>query len=600
MTLQRQYRTVIALLDVLPKEQQAVDLLIDTYFDRVHWFTLVFHQDIFRERFRTLLSRPDIQAANSNRDFSFACTVLIVTVMGLNYTCDYRKQRLVELGVDSEALLSRLLSTIQTVLFELIAIGSLESVQVCVLLGSFYLFHGCPGPALPIISCGLRIAQVMGLHRRKTLDESKKLSGQDIEERNRCWLALFEIDRFCSMVYGLPISFANEDCNLDPLGLPPIATQSQSRPMLTPFRNSSLLFYKRHMSEFSTILTEILAELYRPNSTENKSHVASVSQNSQILELSKKINCLDKRLRNWYKSVHALLQLDDVGSKQRVYASSEAMDQDIGGNGERFERHVLRMQAITIKFAFENAIIITHRPLLSFRSARSFQNEHSKDMSQSEKSNPYKTSIETCRKAALNTATIGSFSVFEEALDTYAASFFGIHIFTAGVVLCLIASFEPMAAQTHEVKAGIQKLIGMQRKLQTRSVIAAQGLEILQKIVSLVIERELQEMLGDSRPEDSGTSSRNGKTQLANNRRDIPDQAHIPDISDIENHTLGYNQSSLGVDFCEQASVQDSFPPQFQTGVDSGMQILMNEGIFEVNLSDCIIRIVKPCIHRFG
>ncbi|KAH8652660.1 hypothetical protein BGZ60DRAFT_533523 [Tricladium varicosporioides] len=549
-----------------------MDLLINTYFDRVHWFMLVFHQDVFRERFRTLVSRPDIQAANSNKDFSFACTVLIVTAMGLQYTCNYRKQRLAQLSVDPKTLLLELLSTIQTVFFDLVAVGSLESVQVCVLVGSFYLFHGYPGPALPIISCGLRIAQGMGLHRRQT---SKFISEEyDKEEGNRCWLALFEIDRFCSMIYGLPISFANEDCDMELLVPSPLAIQPlHSQPTSIPLRNSILLFYKRHMAEFSTILTEILSKLYRPTPNCNKEHTAPTSSlRSQISSLSKKINYLDSKLRDWYRNVHPLLHLDgDAESKERAYASPEAMDQDIGGHGERFERHVLRMQAITIKFAFENAIIITHRPLLSFQSARSLQDENSQAPSGTKTPNPYRTAIETCRKAALNSAAIGSFSTFEEALDTYAASFVGIHIFTAGVVLCLIASFEPMTSQTHEAKAGIQKLMVMQRKLQGRSIIAAQGFEILQKVVSLVVERELQEMLGDVRSEGSMTRPRSDEAQHEHSSQNISDPVSIPDISNMGNCTIQDSQSGLRVGSSEQVDTQDSFLYQFQSAIDQGL-----------------------------
>ncbi|PVH75085.1 hypothetical protein DL98DRAFT_466894 [Cadophora sp. DSE1049] len=538
-------QTVTALLDVLPRDQQVINLLIDTYFDRVHWFMLVFRQDTFRERFRTLISRRDDQSFNSTEGFSFACTVLTVAALGLQHTCAYRKQRLAQLNVEPNSLLLRLLSTIQSVLFDLIAIGSLESVQVCVLVGSFYLFHGCPGPALPVIGCGLRIAQGMGLHRRSTRQNSEFSSkGHETEDAKRCWLALFEIDRFCSMVYGLPISFANEDCDIGRQVLSPLPTDpSNSVPTTTPPRDSMLLFYKGHMSELSIILTEILQELYTavPRRHDGRSEAASFPESHMQL-LSRKIGSLDRKLRSWYEKVHPILHLEDAESKQRAYASSEAMAQDVGGSGERFEHHVLRMQAMTLRLAFENAIIMTHRPLLSFRSPTSFQSHSGQAEMGAEIHNPYKASIERCRKAALNIAAIGSFSAFDEALDTYAVSFLGIHVFTAGVVLCLTASFEPMTSQAHEAKAGIQKLMAMQRKLQERSVVAAQGLKILEKVVALVIDKELQEVLGHAKPNGLSSHCWNDGGPPVGETHTRPKQKNDSEVYGMDDSTVRDNQ----------------------------------------------------------
>jgi hypothetical protein len=147
------------------------------------------------------------------------------------------------------------------------------------------------------------------------------------------------------------------------------------------------------------------------------------------------------------------------------------------------------MQALALKLAFETAIIMTHRPLFPFRSARISPPRMEQAGIAAEPYNPYKSSIDSCRISALNTAMMGSYSAFNEALDTYAASFIGIHVFTAGVVLCLIASFEPMTSQALEAKIGMQELIAMQQKLRGRSSIAAQGLKILEKVVALVVKR---------------------------------------------------------------------------------------------------------------
>ena len=575
----RRSRSVAELLGILPTEQLAVDLLIDTYFDRVHWFLLVFFQEPFRERYRALISQRELWAGNTNEDFSFACTVLAVIALGLQYTCSYRKQRLVLLGVQPEALLESLLSTIQTVLFDLIAIGSLESVQVCILIGSYYLFHGCPGPALPAIGCGLRVAQGMGLHR--TQHEPVSSTGECRRaEAKRCWMALFEIDRFCSMVYGLPISFANDDCDIEQLVLSPLPLRaSNNQAVSNPLRNSTLLLYKWHMSNFSMILTDILRDLYGPGPRPNGENCGPASlHGSSVQILWRKINTLDKKLRSWYDNVPPVLRMEDADSKQRAYASPEAMAMDIGGSGEVFEGHVLRMQALTLKLAFENAIIVTHRPLLSLRSEKAFPFDSGQAEPGAGRQNPYGASIEACRIAALNIATIGSYPSFDEARETYAASFIGIHIFTAGIVLCLIASYEPMTSQAHEAKVGIRKLMAMQRQLQNKSVIANQGLQILEKIVCLVIERELQEVLSCERPKTLTSPSSNDDMRISGRERNNTYQTNSLDTPGIGPHMDKDNQSAKSDAVTPGVALTNvepdtSHPPisQPQLSIDAGM-----------------------------
>jgi hypothetical protein len=95
------------------------------------------------------------------------------------------------------------------------------------------------------------------------------------------------------------------------------------------------------MAELSIILTEILRELYTagPRRHDERSMRLSLPE-SHLWTLSNRINSLDEKLRNLYENVHPILHLIDAESKQRAYISSEAMAQDNGGSGERFECHV--------------------------------------------------------------------------------------------------------------------------------------------------------------------------------------------------------------------------------------------------------------------
>ncbi|PWY89691.1 hypothetical protein BO94DRAFT_43720 [Aspergillus sclerotioniger CBS 115572] len=135
---------------------EAASLLVDTYFDRVHWFVLIFYQDEFRQRWPKLYQptrRPAV-----HHGVGFVSAFLLVIAIGLQYAGPYRRELLSKHGVDL-SLRDRILSTVRSYLLDIMSLGSLEAVQTCILLGTYYLYHGAPRLAWPVCGCGLRIAQ---------------------------------------------------------------------------------------------------------------------------------------------------------------------------------------------------------------------------------------------------------------------------------------------------------------------------------------------------------------------------------------------------------------------------------------------------------
>jgi hypothetical protein len=153
------------LLSLIPPRETAA-LLVDTYFDRIHWFMLIFHQQEFRQIWPKLYDTPleDIVAATPNP--AIISTFLMVIAIALQYTGNYRQNLLETQNVNPTVLKDKIFSTIRSRLLDIVATGSLEAVQTCVLLGTYYLFHGSPNLAWPVCGCGLRIAQALTLHRK--------------------------------------------------------------------------------------------------------------------------------------------------------------------------------------------------------------------------------------------------------------------------------------------------------------------------------------------------------------------------------------------------------------------------------------------------
>jgi len=65
----------------------------------------------------------------------------------------------------------------------------------------------------------------------------------------------------------------------------------------------------------------------------------------------------------------------------------------------------------------------------------------------------------------------------------------------AGVALCVITSSDPLSGDAHEAKLGIRRVMQMQASLKTKSVVAEQGLQVLQELLSLAMRKETEALL---------------------------------------------------------------------------------------------------------
>ncbi|KAF5561824.1 hypothetical protein FPHYL_5955 [Fusarium phyllophilum] len=342
------------LMSLLP-EVEPTTLLFDNYFDRIHWFILVFHQDDFRRRFQdfynhsTISSGPDAPSTG----IGFLAVLLAVFATSLQHI-GTQESKLKSHNVDPKELEDRILASLKSRFLDIISKGSLEAVQFCVLLASYYLYHGEPGLAWPLSGSGLRIAQALNLHRKMTTeDHSDQVFNQQTQDRKRAWWAVYEIDTFCSMLYGFPLGFSDSDCNVE--ALDPYDEYSGSIKQLRQTRGQSLLFYKCSMSRLSAIVKSALVELYGTRHGDRK-------RKGDIKGLFNKVAALDRRLQEWQRSLDPKLSFVSHDSMSEVKVSN-----DRERAGQAFEDYLFRLQALSLKLAYENAKILVHRPLLSFK-----------------------------------------------------------------------------------------------------------------------------------------------------------------------------------------------------------------------------------------
>jgi hypothetical protein len=67
---------------------------------------------------------------------------------------------------------------------------SISSVQACILLGSYYVYHGKPNLSFALLGATIKTAQAQALHR-----EPLRGDADSVEERKRVWWTIYTWDR---------------------------------------------------------------------------------------------------------------------------------------------------------------------------------------------------------------------------------------------------------------------------------------------------------------------------------------------------------------------------------------------------------------------
>ncbi|KAK2684026.1 hypothetical protein RAB80_001972 [Fusarium oxysporum f. sp. vasinfectum] len=461
------------LISLLPELGPAT-LLVDNYFDRIHWFILVFHQDDFRKKFQNLYDYIHFSSGPNapSRGIGFIAVLLAVFATSLHHI-GAQERKLKSHNIDPQELKDRILAVLKLRFLDIVSRGSLEAVQFCVLLASYYLYHGEPGMAWPLSGSGLRIAQALNLHRKMTTrDPSDQALNQQIQDRKRAWWAVYEIDTFCSMLYGFPLGFSDSDCNVK--ALDPYDEHSGSTKESRQTRGPSLLFYKCSMSRLSAIVKSALVGLYGTR------HDDDGKRTNNPKGLFDKVEALNGRLQEWHRSLAPKLRFDGHDPLSEVQVAH-----DRERTGREFEDYLFRLQALSLKLAYENAKILIHRPLLSFKMASSTSTDTT-----TSKTDPLRLAMQECREAALQISKVASTPYLLEASETYAIAVVSLHLLTAGVTLCILITLDPLASNSVEATSGIRQLMQVQTLLKDKSIVAAQSLDITTRLIGLVASKQ--------------------------------------------------------------------------------------------------------------
>lgn len=147
---------------------------------------LIFHEPSLREELSSLLET----GRTSERSLSRLLLILVILLIATKYVvvADIKTARS---SIDINLLQAKLLATIEKNFLAVLDQDNIGAIQVCILLSSFYFYHGRPNRCLAINSAAIRMAQNMKFHHEASwygVDTIER------EQRRRVWWALYVLD----------------------------------------------------------------------------------------------------------------------------------------------------------------------------------------------------------------------------------------------------------------------------------------------------------------------------------------------------------------------------------------------------------------------
>ncbi|KAF4832914.1 Transcriptional activator protein acu-15 [Colletotrichum tropicale] len=503
-----------------------IHLLLEEYFEAVHWFSLVVYEPKFR---RQLQSIEDGYAQPSEAPF----LTLLSTVLGMAAWYQSKK-RLHDISQDWRLWSDDLLKIVEMRLVQVMDQRSLAAVQTLILLGSHHVYHGRPNLSFALLGATIKMSHALGLHRGQN-----EGSFDDIEERKRAWWTIYTWDRFASISYGRPLSINDEDYNVD---LPAKFSES-------PFFGSEATQAQVTGVCYSPYQTE-LTQLYLIASPALKKIFGSLSARATCQYFDSEhrslITNVIQRLSSWRRRLPTELCLD------------LKRDYDPSTTGWSVRAHLL--QSLSLQLTFDNLLIVLHRPFLARQlenlslsspgpngssvaemispsashggpqSLASQGSVHSPHENQDLGIDPTAIS-EQWWDAAVRTASVTELPQLTQlATESHLVAFVAMNMFNAAIVLILVALSDPLSDQAQGIKRPITKVFRLEELLGQRSSLSSQSSAVLKNLIRLLLRREGEAMIGTA-------ASNSTMVDTATAPRPLPDIGSRSALSERASHT---------------------------------------------------------------
>lgn len=453
-----------------------LEALLDVFFDRVHWFILIFHEPSFRRSVAHILSKSVWQ-----RD-QLRTVLACLTASAVGLLCATRDPSwtghalLAEASLNARSLLDALIKEVRFHLLDLLDDCCIETVQVCSLLGAYYIYHASPALAWNILGMAVRTAYALALHCD---DDEQGYDPIAAQVRRRNWNHITVSDTFAAMIYGRPVSLDTafslvqplydlDDTSLGPAlsGHPLLISRDFLVPKITRLTFHILKFRLYDIIRQALNRFRVL-RLQNPISPED------------LISLVQAVQHIRSLLETWKSDLPPLFDFEAV-SREPVSGDLGSMI-NLSPEEHKVRRH-LSHQILTLQVTYDGAVIFVHRPLLEYRVTA--------DSRQAVPSEALEVAAESLN-LSVNAALHMSRIPIAELEKQFVISFVLMNLFTAGVILCIPPITWPLSAIAHEAKAGTLRIIRANRNLKNISHIARHTEQLLTGLLKLSLQLEV-------------------------------------------------------------------------------------------------------------
>lgn len=516
-----------------------LEALVDVYFDRMHWFTLIFHEPTFRRAAQNVLSRTSWY--RSELGHVLAC--LMVSAIGLKSVARDATwaghEMLREASLDPITLIEALIKEIRCHLLDLLDDCSIETVQVCSLLGTYYIFHASPTLAWSILGMSVRTAYALTLHCDGDEDNINGKEDDPViaQVRRRNWNHILVADTFAAMIYGRPVSldaafsYVQPLDPMDDLSFGPKLAQHPLFEPNSPRSMSSLPISNQTFHMLKYYLYDIVREaLNRFRLLRLQSPITP----EELVSLVQAVQHVRSLLHAWRADLPAVFNTNPAAQEATLAEINSIPDLS---PEEELSRRQLCRQINALNVTYNSAVIFIHRPILEYRLTT-----NSPHALPSETLQVVSESLHLSVNAALDMSRVP----VSRLENQFAMSFVLMNFFTAGVILCIPPTTWPLSSIAHEAKAGTLRIIRASRAMKHLTPIASHTEQLLTGLLKRSLQQEVDNGLHPDLSLRSDSNRNYPNVAPADQATGVPREAHFPSQEDGEIQINGTNQVAVG------------------------------------------------------
>jgi hypothetical protein len=448
-------------------------MLVDTYLERVQWFICLFHGPSFRSRTLEVLAyqtwtmrqMPEVVAILMTAAYGLKCVLADSTWTGHTTLRAY--------SLDGESLLANLIAEVKLHLIELLDRSQIETVQVCLLLGTFYIYNGSPSLAWSVLGMAVRTGYAMSLH----CDAPEYAPAVEVEVRYRCWNHITVADAFATMIYGRPTGLDGAFANFHGLRECDDMVLGNTHSRETDGIAISKVTY--HMLKF-----RMYAIIRRAISQLRLLRLSNPLSKEDAIALADAVRNIEAKLVGWHEAVPSWLSAE---LWQRI-SSGEPYPPDLKvlASLSSDDARELCLQSLMLQLAYDGAIILVRRSLIEHQVKPSTLNS-----TKHETKETVMQSLDVAVDAAIRISRVP----LSQLKGQLCLSFAFMHFFTAGVILCIYPAKHPFSTKAQEAKAATKRIILASREFQDSSQIARHIDELLTGLLRTTVLREMDNAL---------------------------------------------------------------------------------------------------------